>query len=289
MIVGWVSSECVCVSALGLSPERFCSAPLQGDASYHGSNISPLNLSLFLPSVFLYYHIFLSLFLPFFSLQSFIPPSLFVSALPHSLPPPSSITVSRPPAYIYMAQLVLGQALSSLAATYGKLVHIPPQCCPPIPPFTLNAGRFHDPPSSFHFCCWSQFAPHFYCVTKDTLLHVLCVICVTTHIFLKYILYNYSRRNFWKWSAVVSLFTSSSAPLTLCFLIHQSRQSRGVVTFTSLQQHSAHTPYERHVSGLHTSEDNGLEMLSHIKQAHVFLPDTFGCVTKKGQNRINCR
>lgn len=128
----------------------------------------------------------------------------------------------------------------------------------------------------------------FYCA-KDTLLHVLCVICVTTHIFLKYILYNYSRRNFWKWSAVVSLFTSSSAPLTLCFLIHQSRQSRGVVTFTSLQQHSAHTPYERHVSGLHTSEDNGLEMLSHIKQAHVFLPDTFGCVTKKGQNRINCR
>lgn len=41
---------CVCVYAyvwvLGLSPERFCSVPHQGDASYHGSNISSASPSL---------------------------------------------------------------------------------------------------------------------------------------------------------------------------------------------------------------------------------------------------
>lgn len=192
----WISDSwmsfvrmCVCVCT-GSFPWAvlFCSSPRWRQLPWQQHQPSK---SLPLPSLCLPLLPYFSLPLSsFFSLQSFIPPSLFVSALPHSLPPPSSITVSRPPAYIYMAQLVLGQALSSLAATYGKLVHIPPQCCPPIPPFTLNAGRFHDPPSSFHFCCWSQFAPHFYCVLlckRHIVTRFMCNMCNHTYILKIYI------------------------------------------------------------------------------------------------------
>lgn len=98
-------SVCACACSLGLSPERFCSVPLQGDAGYHGSNIGSLNLSLFL---------FLPLSFslipsPSFSLfLSFTLPSLFLFSL--FLLPSSSTSVSRPPAFIYMTQLVHGQA-----------------------------------------------------------------------------------------------------------------------------------------------------------------------------------
>lgn len=40
---------CICAHTLGLSPERFCSVPLQGDAGYHGSCTSSESLPLPLP------------------------------------------------------------------------------------------------------------------------------------------------------------------------------------------------------------------------------------------------
>lgn len=152
-------SFCVCVSvcvracSLGLSPERFCSVPLQGDAGYHGSNIGSLNLSLFL---------FLPLSFslipsPSFSLfLSFTLPSLFLFSL--FLLPSSSTSVSRPPAFIYMTQLVHGQAffISGREIQYMEIMAMlhstSLQCFPAIPP-KIHGYIPVSPIFTLLFCC----------------------------------------------------------------------------------------------------------------------------------------
>lgn len=166
---------CVCVRAhtLGLSPERFCSVPLQGDAGYHGSCTSSESLPLPLPP--LPPSVLFSVLPSLFSFLSFGSPSFCSPSFSLSLQPRSNATVSRPPAIIYAAQLVPVQAPPFLAGRYMEIIetlHTSPQCYPANPPWIWGGLPYLQSSFDFFFLLhYSSIASHF----KHACMHVWTV------------------------------------------------------------------------------------------------------------------